>query len=80
MHATRRGRKIMTDTNTTAAPDLLYGAQAIADFLGIKLRSAQHLIETKRIPYFKIGKTVAARRSRLNAALEALEHDTAKTE
>jgi hypothetical protein len=46
----------MTDATTT--PDLLYGAHAIADFLDIKKRSAQHLIETKRIPYFKIGKTV----------------------
>jgi len=70
----KKGRKIMTDTNTTAAPDLLYGAHAIADFLGVKLRSAQHLIETKRIPYFKIGKTVAARRSKLLAALDQLEN------
>jgi hypothetical protein len=71
-------RKIMTDTNTTAAPDLLYGAHAIADFLGIKKRSAQHLIETKRIPYFKIGKTVCARRSKLLATLEALEDDSSR--
>jgi hypothetical protein len=69
----------MTDITTTAdaTPDLLYGAHAIADFLGIKLRSAQHLIETKRIPYFKIGKTVAARRSKVLEALERLEHEAA---
>jgi excisionase family DNA binding protein len=65
----------MTDTTTTDAPDLLYGAHAIAEFLGIKLRSAQHLIETKRIPFFKVGKTVCARRSKVLAALEALEAD-----
>lgn len=64
----------MTDT-PNATSDLLYGAHAIANFLGIKLRSAQHLIETKRIPYFKIGKTVAARRSKLIAALDAPEDD-----
>jgi len=63
----------MTDTTSIETPDLLYGAQAIADFLGVKLRSAQHLIETNRIPYFKIGKTVCARRSKLLAAIEQLE-------
>jgi hypothetical protein len=67
----------MTDT-TAESPDLLYGAHAIADFLGVKLRSAQHLIETKRIPYFKIGKTVCARRSKLLATLEALEDDSSR--
>jgi hypothetical protein len=59
----------MTDTT----PDLLYGAKAIADFLGLKERSAQHLIETKRIPFFKVGKTVCARRSKLIAAFDELE-------
>ena len=65
-------------TNTTnSTPDLLYGAHAIADFLGIKLRAAQHLIETKRIPYFKVGKTVCSRRAALLAAFEALEEQQA---
>jgi hypothetical protein len=31
------------------------------------------LVEQKRIPTFKIGKTVAARRSKLRAALDVLE-------
>jgi excisionase family DNA binding protein len=64
-------RNTMTDTAQTA--DLLYGARAIADYLGIKQRAAEHLIETKRIPFFKIGRTVAARRSKVMAALEELE-------
>jgi excisionase family DNA binding protein len=72
MNATKRGKKPMTDT-TTEGPDLLYGARAIADYLGIKQRAAEHLIETKRIPFFKIGRTVAARRSKVMAALEELE-------
>jgi excisionase family DNA binding protein len=57
----------------TYAADLLYGARAIADYLGIKQRQAEHLIEQKRIPFFKIGRTVASRRSKLNAALEQME-------
>ena len=46
----------MTDTGNSSAADLLYGAHAIAEFLGIKPRAAYHLIETRRIPFFKIGK------------------------
>jgi excisionase family DNA binding protein len=47
---------------------------ALLTFLGIKRRAAEQLVETKRIPYFKMGKTVCARRSRLLAALEQLEN------
>ena len=62
----------MTDTSDNAA-DLLSEVGAIAEFLGVKRRAAYHLVEQKRIPTFKIGKTVAARRSKLRAALDALE-------
>jgi excisionase family DNA binding protein len=54
-------------------PDLLYGAAKIADFLGVKRSVVYHLIETGRLPYFKVGKTVCARRSRLLAAMEQME-------
>jgi len=57
--------------NVTA--DLLYGMQAIADFLGIKRSVAYHLAATQRIPTFKIGKTVCARRLKILAALDALD-------
>ena len=60
-------------TDTAPASDLLYGAHAIAEFLGIKERAAYHLCETKRIPFFKIGKTVCARRSTLAARIAELE-------
>ena len=62
----------MTDTSNPAG-DLLYGAHRIAEFLGITQRAAYHLIETKRIPFFKIGKTVCARRSTLAARIAELE-------
>ena len=48
----------MTDTMHQPTADLLYGCEAIAEFLGIKKRAAQHLVETNRIPFFKIGKTL----------------------
>ena len=47
----------MTDM-TFNQPDLLYGANAIADFLGVKRGVVYHLVETNRLPYFKVGKTV----------------------
>lgn len=65
--------EISMTTDSSKTFDLLYGTKAIADFLGINLRAAEHLIETKRIPYFKLGKTVCARRARLLEAFEALE-------
>ena len=60
-------------TDTAPASDLLYGASAIAEYLGVKPRAAYHLIETKRIPFFKIGKTLCARRSTLAARIAELE-------
>ena len=67
----------MTDTsNPSAAADLLYGANAIAEFLGVKPRAAYHLIETRRIPFFKIGKVVCSRRSSLAAKLAELEAES----
>jgi excisionase family DNA binding protein len=63
----------MTDSATTS--DLLYGGDAIADFLGISRRAAYHLIERKRVPYFKIGRTVCARRANLLAEFERLEQE-----
>ena len=64
----------MTDTSShPAGADLLYGAHAIAEYLGVTPRAAYHLIETRRIPFFKIGKTVCARRSTLAARIAELE-------
>jgi len=65
-------------TDTQSPADLLYGVTAIASFLGIKKRSAQHLIETGRLPSFKVGKTVCARRSTVLAALEQLEERSSR--
>jgi excisionase family DNA binding protein len=60
-------------TTEDRGADLLYGVHAIAEFLGIKQRAAKHLIETRRIPFFKVGKTVCARRARILEAFEQLE-------
>jgi excisionase family DNA binding protein len=61
----------------TDQADLLYGVPKIAEFLGLTKRATYHLIEAKRIPHFKIGATVCARRASLNAALDSLEQQQA---
>lgn len=49
--------------------DLLMGARAIADYLGITPRQLYHLVETKRLPHFYEGRTVCARKTTLSAWL-----------
>ena len=51
-------------------PPLLYGAEAISDYLGVGLRQVYHLHEIKKIPTFKIGTKVCARWADLDAWLE----------
>lgn len=53
--------------------DLLMGASAIADFLGITRRQAYRLIYDGIVPSFKLGGTVAARRSSLRSWMNAAE-------
>lgn len=53
--------------------DLLLGADAIARHLGITRRQAYRLAYDAIIPTFKVGGTVAARRSSLNKWLEEQE-------
>ena len=66
----------MTDTSAPETPDLLYGVDSISTFLGVSKRAAYSLIERKRIPFFKIGRTVCARRSKLLAAFEQMEQQS----
>jgi excisionase family DNA binding protein len=68
----------MTDTTAAEAPsrsDLLYGAAAIADFLGLTNKAVYHLLAAGRLPHFKVGRTVCARRSSVLAAFERMEEN-----
>jgi excisionase family DNA binding protein len=50
--------------------DLLWGAQAIADYLGVSTDRVYYLIKTKRLPIAKLGrKTVVASRRKLQRAI-----------
>jgi hypothetical protein len=70
--ATTERRKPMSDTMQATA-DLLYGVPAIAAFLGITPAAVYHLAAQRRIPTFKVGKTVCARRARILQAFDELE-------
>jgi hypothetical protein len=50
--------------------DLLWGAQAIADFLGVSVDRVYYQIRMKRLPIAKLGrKTVVASRKKLQRAI-----------
>ena len=52
--------------NDTIADDLLRGAEAIADFIygdATQRRKVYHLAETSRLPIFRLGSVLCARRT-----------------
>ncbi|MET3854435.1 helix-turn-helix domain-containing protein [Rhizobium sp. OAE497] len=53
--------------------DLLVGAKAIAEFLGVTQRQAYRLTTDRIIPFLKLGGTVAARRSSLSRWMDEAE-------
>ena len=55
--------------NDNEFADLLWGAQAIADFIGKNYRQTVYLLSTKRLPAQKIGATWIAQRSKNCARL-----------
>jgi hypothetical protein len=60
------------ETEKQAAPsaDLLWGASAIAEFLGVSVDRVYYLIRTKQLPIAKLGrKTVVASRKKLQRAI-----------
>jgi hypothetical protein len=60
------------------ADDLLIGAQAIADEIGFRVTTVYVLAKEKRIPVFKLGGIICARRSQMEKALWAQPRGTGK--
>jgi hypothetical protein len=61
---------IENEKQATPSADLLWGAQAIGEFLGISTDRVYYLIRTKRLPIGKLGrKTVVASRKKLQRAI-----------
>ncbi|WP_198356138.1 hypothetical protein [Sphingomonas sp. TX0522] len=57
----------MKRVKPAADVDLLYGLAAIGSHIGLTSRQAEHLIAKGEIPTFKMGRTVCARQSELEA-------------
>jgi hypothetical protein len=58
------------------AGDILYGAESIAEFLygdGKQRRKVYNLVETARLPHFRLGAVICARKSVLLAWIAAQE-------
>lgn len=53
------------------ADDILSGVPAIARHIGKTERATYHLIYNNRVPHFKIGGRIHARRSEINAAFRS---------
>jgi excisionase family DNA binding protein len=53
--------------------DLLAGAAEIAAFMRLTRRQVYHLVETSRLPVFRLGAQLCARRSTLLRWIEEME-------
>ena len=53
------------DRDRLLADDLLKGADAIAEFMGLNRRQIYHLAEKSRLPVFRLGSVLCARKSTL---------------
>lgn len=60
-------------TQPTLSDDLLDGAHEIAAFLGITSRRVYHLAQSRRLPVFRMGAKLCARKSRLIQHIEEQE-------
>lgn len=67
----------MDTANDNTKGDLLIGAGAIAKALGITARQVYKLVYAAQIPTFKLGGSVAARRSTLARWLDEREQGRA---
>jgi excisionase family DNA binding protein len=51
--------------------DLLPGAKAAADFIGVKPRAVYHMVESGQLPCVRMGRKIYFRRSELERAFSA---------
>ncbi|MBW9074940.1 helix-turn-helix domain-containing protein [Agrobacterium deltaense] len=53
--------------------EVIVGAQAIAEVLGVTERRVRFMVTRKEIPVFKMGGSIAPRRTTLESWIDALE-------
>jgi hypothetical protein len=61
-----------TDDKSKIADDLLIGARAIGEELGVDDDAVYHIAKTKRLPIGRLGRNLIASRSKLRKAALAL--------
>lgn len=66
----RRRRHVDSEELLREESDVLYGLKAIGAFLGLEGRQAESLIRTDRLPYFRLGGRVCARKTHISAWIE----------
>jgi len=68
-------RTATDDCALSGAPslDILWGARAVADFLGCNVKKVYRLAEDPKWPFFKASGKLCARRSALTAFVAAKE-------
>ncbi|MDX1240582.1 excisionase family DNA-binding protein [Sinorhizobium medicae] len=63
----------MQAANDNLAADMLRGADAIAQYMGLPRRSVYHAISKGHLPCFRLGETVCARKTTLLAWIAGQE-------
>ncbi len=66
----RRRRHVDREELLSEQGDVLYGLKAIGAFLGVEDHQADRLIRTEKLPYFRLGGRVCARKSQISAWVE----------
>ncbi len=66
-------KQVKNSTPEEQQVDLLYGVPAISEYLGLTEHQARHNIDKGRIPTFRMGAIICARKSSLVSWLEDQE-------
>lgn len=67
----------MTAADESLASDLMYGAKVIGASIGLDPRQANYMLETGKLPGFKLGNKWVARRSAIKEHIRKLEAERA---
>jgi hypothetical protein len=68
------------DTRVAPQDDLLWGAQAIADFLGVPVDRIYYWLRIGRLPIAKLGsRTIVASRRKLLRMIDAAEREVERS-
>lgn len=65
------------NTDYELSDDVLWGAEAIGQFLGMTRRQVYHACDQEHLPIFRVGSTLVCRRSTLMAFITAREENNA---